>query len=775
MNNRPRSRDRNVTGAGKDIYKRGQGLGTGPVGNGRSGSRGSGGFGGSGGSGGGPVRSGGSSGGIIGIIIAVVVLLLGGGGISGVFGNLFGGGAESTSPLGALTNISSGWVQSANTGTLDRSVASGARAKRTQILGGGRDEVTLMVYMCGTDLESKHGMATSDLREMEAARLSDKVNVLVYTGGCKQWKHTGVSSSYNQIFKVENGGLKTLVSNDGSKAMTDPNTLSGFIKYCKNNYPANRYELILWDHGGGTLSGFGYDEKISSGSMTLSKIDKALTDGGVKFDFIGYDACLMATLENALMLDAHADYLIASEETEPGVGWYYTNWLNMLSNNTSTSTLDVGQKIVDDFVSVCAQRCSGQKTTLSVIDLAELSATLPESLKDFAQDTSERLENNGYKAVSDARASTREFSTNKIDQIDLVHFALNLNTSDSKALANTLLSAVKYNKTSSDITNAFGISAYFPYQKLNKVDSAVSAYDDLGIDSEYSDCLRRFASMEKAGQSASGTSSGLNLGTLLSGGVSSGSGGSIADLIGSLMGGSSGSGLDFLSGFLDTDKAVKYVTENHLDSSLLVWKETSEGWTMELPEDQWKLVHSLDLNMFYEVDGGYFDMGLDNVFKFTDSGKLLGEYDGAWIAINSQPVPYYHTDTLDDGTNCTFTGYVPVLINGTRARLILVFDNAHPGGYVAGARFDYVNGETDTVAKGVEALTDGDVIDFVGDFYKKEADGTFTYIDSYKLGDQLVFNGTLTVSDVTINKSKATAAFLFTDIYNNSFWTEALK
>ena len=769
MNNRPTGRKRNVTGAGKDVCKRGEGLGFGPVGNGRSASRGSGG----GGGGGGPVRSGGSGGpGVIGVIILAAILLLGGGGtLSGLFGNIFGGG-EGTSPLGALTGVSSGWVQSANTGKLDRSVSALAREKRTEIIGGGRDTVTLMVYMCGTDLESKHGMATSDLREMEQATLSDNVNVIVYTGGCSGWKHSGISSSYNQIFKVENGSLTTLVKNDGNKAMTDPDTLSGFIKYCKTNYPANRSALILWDHGGGTLSGFGYDEKISAGSMTLSKINKALTDGGVKFDFVGYDACLMATLENALMLDAHADYLIASEETEPGVGWYYKNWLTELSKNTSMPTLDIGQKIVDDFVSTCARSCAGQKTTLSVIDLAELSATVPDSLKSFAEDTSERLDNDGYKAVSDARASTREFSTDKIDQIDLVHFALNLDTADSKALAKTLLGAVKYNRTSSDVTNAYGISAYFPYQKLSKVDSAVAAYDNLGLDSEYSDCMKRFASMEKAGQSASG-SSGLDLGSLLGGLVpSSGQSGSVTDLIGSLLGGS-GSGLDFLSGFLDTEKAAKYVEENHLDASRLVWKNSSDGWVMELPEDQWALVHSLELNVFYEVDGGYFDMGLDNVFEFTEDGRLIGEYDGAWIAINSQPVPYYHADTLIEGDSVTITGTVPILLNGERAELIIVFNNDK--GSVAGVRPCYVNGETDTVAKGAAALSEGDVIDFVGDFYKKEADGTFTYVDSFRLGDQLVYDGTLKVSDVTINKSKATAAYLFTDLYNNRFWTEALK
>ena len=81
--------------------------------------------------------------------------------------------------------------------------------------------------------------------------------------------------------------------------------------------------------------------------MTLSQISKALRDGGVKFDFVGFDACLMATAETALMLNPYADYMIASEETEPGIGWYYTNWLTALGSNTSIPTVDLGKKIVD--------------------------------------------------------------------------------------------------------------------------------------------------------------------------------------------------------------------------------------------------------------------------------------------------------------------------------------------------------------------------------------------------------------------------------------------
>ena len=110
-----------------------------------------------------------------------------------------------------------------------------------------------MVYMCGTDLESRYGMATKDLMEMASAKLSDKVNILVFTGGCKQWKNQAVSNQVNQIFRVAQGGLETVVQNAGTAAMTDPNNLASFIQWCGQNFPANRNMLIFWDHSGTTV------------------------------------------------------------------------------------------------------------------------------------------------------------------------------------------------------------------------------------------------------------------------------------------------------------------------------------------------------------------------------------------------------------------------------------------------------------------------------------------------------------------------------------------
>ncbi|MDE6517491.1 MAG: peptidase C11, partial [Acetatifactor sp.] len=352
----------------------------------------------------------------------------------------------------------------------------------------------LVVVYDRQDLESRNGMGTADIQEMLNARFGSNINLLIYTGGCKTWKNNMISSSSNQIWQVKDGTLINLQKDLGSVSMTEPGTLSGYVKWCAENYPASRYELILWDHGGGSVRGYGYDEKFaSSGSMSLAGLDSALRDAGVKFDFIGFDACLMATVETALTMSQYADYLIASEETEPGAGWYYTDWLTALGENTSMPTIQVGQNIADSFVDTCARRCQGQLTTLSVTDLAELEHTLPQALAQFSNSTAELIRDQQYQTVSNARNGAREFAqSSKIDQIDLVHLAQNLDTQEGNALTEALLGAVKYNRTSSNMTNAYGLSIYFPYRKTSTVNRAVSTFEEIGMDEAYTRCIRQF-------------------------------------------------------------------------------------------------------------------------------------------------------------------------------------------------------------------------------------------------------------------------------------------
>ena len=419
----------------------------------------------------------------------------------------------------------------------DYSVAEAARTKYTKLKGNGNDTATVMIYMCGADLESKAGMATSDLQEILNATISDKVNILVETGGASRWQNSVVSNRTNQIYQLKQGGMKRLNGNVGKKAMTEPETLTEFIQFSAKNFPASRYILIFWDHGGGSIAGYGHDELFpNAGTMTLDEINTALQNGGVRFDFIGFDACLMATLETDIVCEKYSDYLVASEATEPGTGWYYTNWVSQLSNKPSIATVDLCKTIIDDFVKYSGQAAPSSSATLSLVDLSELSGTVPDAFRAFSKGITEMVSENEYKAVAQARSGARDFSTSsRINQIDLIHFADNLNTETSKQFASALRGCVKYNRTCTSISNANGISIYFPYNSSSKVSTALNMYEKIGIDDSFGKCISDFASVSAGGSLLSGGSANP-IGSLLGGGYSS----SYGDLLGTLLGGATG-------------------------------------------------------------------------------------------------------------------------------------------------------------------------------------------------------------------------------------------
>ena len=706
-----------------------------------------------------------------------------GSGIS-MLSTLLGGGS---SPYTGGSVASASWSDTPNTGRLDTSVSSQARAKRTVIKGNGQDTITIMVYMCGADLESRSGMASRDLQEMLAAKFDDKINLIIYTGGAKQWQNNVISSSTNQLYQIKDGKLICLKDNLGSVPMTKADTLSEFIKWGAKNYPADRFDLIFWNHGGGSTGGYGYDEKFpTAGAMSLSGINKALKDGGVTFDFVGFDTCLMATVENALVVSNYADYLVASEETEPGVGWYYTDWLTALGKNTSMETTEIGKNIIDSFTSACAQTCPGQKTTLSLIDLAELSATVPAELAEFSKDTSEMIKGKEYSAVSNARSATREFaSSSRIDQVDLVDFANRIGTDEAKELATALKGAIKYNRTSSNMTNAYGLSIYFPYKKASKVDSMVGTYEDIGMDEEYAKCIQNFASLEVAGQVVSGGTSNPmpsifgDLGTMQPSGNASAE--VITQLLSSFLSsdfssisGLSSSNGSFLGKYLDVEQAAEYISSNQFDSSALIWTTNAEDYTcISLSQDQWKLVQDLQLNMYYDDGEGYIDLGYDTTFEFDEDGNLMAPEDKTWLAIDDQIVAFYVLDIQATDDSYAITGRVPCELNGERCNLIIVFDSENEDGYVAGACYDYINGETETIAKNLTEIQKGDTIDYVCDYYNYDK----TFQQNYYLGEQVTVDKDMSemeIINLPVGDGKAYVTYCFTDIYGQKYWAPTL-
>ena len=674
-------------------------------------------------------------------------------------GWLFGQNAASGTGTYAAT--------SANDREPDETVADGARDKYVQTARA--ESATVLIYMCGADLESRSGMATSDLKEMIAAAHSDKVNIIVETGGAKSWKNNQVSSACLQRWQVVDDGLVSLNNNVGNASMTDPSTLKDFVDWGMKNYKSDRTMLILWDHGGGSVSGYGYDEKFNNGSMRIDQIASALASAKGSLDFIGFDACLMATLETATALSPYSDYLLASEETEPGTGWYYTDWLTQLARDPAISTVNLGKTIIDTYTSH-----SQGSTTLSLTDLAELSGTVGTPLKAFSAKLNDDIQSDQAKSVADARAQTKEFArSSTIDQVDLVDFTAKLGTEEGKELADAIQSAVKYNRTQ-NISNSYGLSVYFPYRNNRLVSQMSDINNAIAMDSDYTGAIKSFATLNASAQSV--TSAGSHtIFDLLGGAVPSNGTEMDASSIFSAL---SGGGFD-LTGLLggssgiadDSFNSVSQVLgRSHLSSEALVFSENDEGQkVLALSEEEWSSIHEINLNVWVDDGSGYIDLGMDNIYDFDREGNLIADYDGNWIALDGQPAAVYATDAEygDNGSYCLHS-YIPAVLNGEKVRILLEYSDEHEEGEILGAEKVYDSG---TSGKGLIEIKSGDTVELLCDYY----DYSGNYQDSYYLGDPITVGEELELSDVALTNESFLFGYALRDTWNTVRYTPFLS
>ena len=756
MSNRPHSREKQKSGKQTTVYKREKAGGF----NQRVGSSSN------------VSRTMRNTGGIGSIIIFLLMIFFG-------IGN---SGNQTTQTINPSQQTSTSY-ENVNSLTANKNVSSDARKKYTNILGSD-DEVTIMVYMIGSDLESNYGMATKDINEMLYATIGENVNIILETGGAKKWNNNVISAKSNQRYLISNQGMMTLDKNVGLKSMTDPKTLTDFVKYSVSNYPANRYMLIMWDHGGGSVSGFGYDQYFPKNTMTIDQISQSLKDANVKFDIIGFDACLMATLETAVALEPYSDYLLASEELEPGNGWYYTNWITKLSENTSIHSVDLGKIIIDDFISESSKASRRDKLTLSIVDLAELNGVMKKHLPSFSVNLSELVKGDDYKVVSNARSTSREFAqSQKLDQVDLVDFANKIGTTESKELASAISEAVKYNRTN-NVTNAYGLSIYFPYSSLSKMNSMVKIYDNIDMNTDFSDAVKSYATLSSSGQIVAqnnGSSSTSLIDTLL-GNYSSGSTSSSNDILSlltnSMSNQNSGVGMNTIMSLLgggdwnsgiDLNTISQFIGRNQVDTTQLELTNVNDQQVLILSEEQWELISTIEFNVFVDDGEGYIDLGLDNVFEFNEDNDLIVDDDNTWLALNDNVVSYKFLSDEVSGDTYKISGYIPAYLNDEFVHIMVEFSDINPSGEVLKAKKVY--DDVDLEAKGMIEIQDGDKLEFTAEYHSY--DGSIT--DRYFISDPYIVSGDLNLSNITLTNTKIVYSYRLTDIYNNSFWLPVQK
>lgn len=355
---------------------------------------------------------------------------------------------------------------------------------------------TIMLYMVGSDLESNFGAASSDLEEISSSLPNlDDINVVIYLGGSESYYNSYVREDENVILELTEEGLVP-VEEIPAKNMGSSETLSYFINYVTDSYNTDEYSLILWDHGGGPLIGYGLDETTGD-ILTLKEIEESLNDTEFnednKLGFIGFDACLMGSFEVANLLDSYTNYLIASEETIPGNGWNYS-FLTDLSKDDNN--VEIGKKVIDTYFDYYESRTNMYDLTLSLLDLSKID-DLNNSLNNFFEYLNSDLSVNTFAGYAKTRVKAKTFggysSSAQYDLVDLSNMIELTGGNSADDVIADINELVIYNKA--NINNANGLTIYYPYSNKSLAVTYMSTYTSLGIINNYSSYIENFTNI----------------------------------------------------------------------------------------------------------------------------------------------------------------------------------------------------------------------------------------------------------------------------------------
>ena len=237
----------------------------------------------------------------------------------------------------------------------------------------------VMVYMCGTDLESEDGQGSEDLREMilSGAGASDRVDIIAAVGGASKWRRYGFDPDRVTYCRLESGGPRNLYD-AGRVSMGAADTLAAFLKYAAATDPDARLVLVLWDHGGGPVYGLCYDENFDGDALTLNELRRALDAGlgGRRLDLIAFDACLMNCLETLEVSAPFADYIVSSQESVTSRGLKYDTWLGTLVRDPGMSAKDLALLAARTYVDSSGSGWFADSAAMSVVDAQKVPALI---------------------------------------------------------------------------------------------------------------------------------------------------------------------------------------------------------------------------------------------------------------------------------------------------------------------------------------------------------------------------------------------------------------
>ncbi len=348
-----------------------------------------------------------------------------------------------------------------------------------------RDSRTVLIYMCGSNLETTFGAATKNIAEMLSVKLPSGVNVMIETGGAKKWRDYDIASDKISRYTIRNGRLVLLQALERSN-MGYVKTFSDFLDYGFKKFPAKNTAVILWDHGSGCINGMISDENYS-GSLGIDDIKTAFTDTKKKHkdahvDILGMDACLMANFETAFTLKDCADYILASEEIEPTGGWNYRSLFSALAENKNISAEKLGKAVCDGFCEKYSDSDSND-ATLSLIDLSKINEVAVTFNDIIGMLVNKKIQVEDIRKIADSanhssRCGANSDYTGYSNLIDMPNFAqYYCGLLGNHDFANAVLNCITYSVSTENDMGYGGLSFYYP---LNiSADGLKEYYDNI--------------------------------------------------------------------------------------------------------------------------------------------------------------------------------------------------------------------------------------------------------------------------------------------------------
>ena len=644
--------------------------------------------------------------------------------------------------------------------------------------------VVVLAYIVGSNLEDAQGLASANIRQMiDASKQGSALTFVLECGGAERWFTKGISEASYGRYTIHDGKLEKVLDLPDSTCMSEETTLADFLTWSKENYPADRYLLAMWDHGGGLGTGFGIDDvnKREGDNSTLlpDEIVRSIASSGITFDIVGFDACLMQTIEIAHQLEPYADYYLASEEVEGGLGWDWAPAFGKLAANPGLPSEDFGKEIIacyDPYNTASA----GEDSTTSTLSFVDLTMVKPlyERLEGLFGNAKEAIATDSGNFASLSLSGSKAYTFQNYEQVDLVDFLTRLKGLDYQEKIipsdelDTLIDAAKACVVYRNANSAEGINGMaitFPVSALQSYSYDYKQLTSFSMDAQkslYNDffsimAAQKIKEAEKAGED-----------------------GSVLGVLNGLVS----------SGYADEEWYVEgfenYETQEALIDIPLI--EVEDGYLIDLPEKAWDIIAEQLLFVYERAEDGRLRyLGKDYLGGYGEDGQGLVAFDGTWINVGGQMVCYEAGTSRLTDEGIVYTGTTKAMLNDElKVSLHIEWDP------VTGVGDDPVTGcvtgydiiiEDNPIlqmlgeqlsnaleGKAMAALQPGDRLQFLFDYYDDEGYemGTETYGGTVTVTNM----ETLTVSDQPLPEGD-TVVFggALIDVYQRTMTTEKIE